>query len=107
MASCLGIPLSVMARGILQTQGIIMPDGRAHDGPGLLFAIFLYEMRRQLLQVFVPVVFHFFPTSTADPERAIQVASHFVMNRPPSVGMSSTRSYPIPFSLSTNACMSP
>lgn len=39
---------------------------------------------------FVPVVFHFFPTSIADPERAIQVASHFDINRPLSVGMSST-----------------
>ena len=35
---------------------------------------------------------YFFPTSTADPERAIQVASHMVIKRPLSVGMSSTSS---------------
>ena len=35
-------------------------------------------------------VFYFLPTSSADPDRAIQVASHFFMNFPSVVSISST-----------------
>ena len=35
---------------------------------------------------------HFFPTSNADPDRVIHLASHGDMNFPLSVGISSTRS---------------
>lgn len=47
------------------------------------------------------------PVSSADPESAIQVASHFFINIPSVVSISSTFSKPMSLSFFTNACMSP